>query len=118
MINQEQLPRYISHEIPELSAAIGGNKCRHVYDMVKQLFQYTARQLIRQDVDAARRSMKLAAELHSKGNSIVRMAIENVYVYSFSHAFFSNRAQRDQMLQLIPPPLYELYKKQVIYSHL
>jgi len=67
---------------------------------------------------AAQKCFTLAAKLYKKGNVAVKNAIENVYVYSFSHAFFHDEQKRKEVMEIIPLPLYELYKKQVINSHL
>jgi hypothetical protein len=118
MISQDELPSYIEKSIPELSKEIKRAKCANAYDMVKQMLAYTTLQVLRQNRDAAKTCLSLVAQLYKKGNKHVKNAIENVYVYSFSHAFFHNEEKRKEMMEIIPLPLYELYKKQVINSHL
>jgi hypothetical protein len=118
MISQEELPSFIEKSIPELSGVIKKNKCKNAYDVVRQMLTYTTSQVVKHNLDAAKKCLLLAAQLYKKGNAHVKNAIENVYVYSFSHAFFHDEEKRKQMMEIIPLPLYELYKKQVINSHL
>jgi hypothetical protein len=118
MISQEELPAFIEKSIPELSKEIRKSKCENTYEVVKQMFAYTTRQVLKHNVGAAKKCLTLAAQLYKKGNIHIKNAIENVYVYSFSHAFFHDEKKKREMMEIIPLPLYELYKKQVINSHL
>ncbi len=118
MINQEELSGYVEKEIPEMAGMLAASKCRNAYDVAKQLFKYTSAQILTHNINAAKKCLALAAQLYNMGNNIVKNAIENVYVYSFSHAFFCDESKRREMMQLVPASLYNLYKKQVINSHL
>ena len=104
--------------MPELAAICHQEKPRNVYDIVRQMLKYTKSQMIRHNVQAAQKCMKLAEQLYYKGNNAIKNAIENVYVYSFSHAFLSDSNMDKEIAQVIPASLYRLYKKQVINSHL
>jgi len=118
MISQEELPVFIEKSIPELLGVIKKNKCTNTYDVVRQMLTYTTSQVVKHNIADAKKCMTLAALLYQKGNIDVKNAIENVYVYSFSHAFFHDEDKRKEMMAIIPMQLYELYKKQVINSHL
>jgi hypothetical protein len=118
MINQENLPGYIGKEIPELSGICEQENCRNVYDIVKQMLRYTTAQVLTHNISAAKQCLCLAEKLYKKGNAVVKNAIENVFVYSFSHAFFHDSRKRKEVMDIVPASLYELYKKQVINSHL
>jgi hypothetical protein len=118
MINDEEVSSYVGKEIPELTAAIEKGKCRNAYDVVKQLFTYTASQIVTQNVAAARKGLALAEQLYDNGNRVVKNAIENIFVYSFSHTFFLDGSNRREVMQLMPNGLKRLYKAQVINSHI
>lgn len=118
MINQQELTGYVEREIPELSGIIEKSKCRNAYDVVRQLFKYTTTQIVKHNINAAKKCLSVAEQLYNKGNTVVKNAIENVYVYSFSHAFFYDENKRKEVMEIVPLSLYELYKKQVINSHL
>ena len=118
MITLLELPEYIEHEMPELSGICSGTKCHNAYDVVRYMLKYTKSQVIKHNMNAARKCMNLAEQLYHKGNNAVKNAIENVYVYSFSHAFFHDEKEKDQVMEIVPPALYKLYLQQLISSHL
>ena len=118
MINQEELPEVIERSIPEFSGIFKKQNCRNVYDIVRQMLKYTTKQVLNHNLKAAQKCMSLAEELYYKGNTAIKNAIENVYVYSFSHAFFCDENKKNEVIGIVPHSLYELYKKQVINSHL
>ena len=118
MIDQTELPGYIKKTLPELSGICEKENCRNAYDIVREMLKYTTSQVLEHNMKAAKSCLLLAANLYSKGNAVVKNAIENVYVYSFSHAFFHDDKRRKEILAIVPDSLYSLYKKQVINSHL
>lgn len=118
MIGQTEMQALIEESIPELSGTIKKQKCNDVYDIAHQMLAYTTSQVIKHNMAAAKQCFALAARLYKKGNTTIKNAIENVYVYSFSYAFFHDDEKRQQVMEIIPSPLYELYKKQVINSHI
>ena len=118
MISQSELPEFIEHNMPELSGICSKEQSRNVYDIARNLFKYTATQIAKHNINAAKKCMALAEQLYNNGNVMIKNAIENVYVFSFSHAFFSGHSQDTDILEIVPPSLYELYRKQLIGSHL
>ena len=118
MISPNDLPGLFERSLPELSGICKQSKCRNVYDMVRQMFLYTQAQIVCHHTTAAKECMALAEELYKKGNAAIKCAIENVFVYSFSRTFFCDGMIRNEATALVPATLYEVYKKQVIHSHL
>ncbi len=118
MISQQDISEYIGQEMPELSDICSREKSRTVYDVVRHMLKYTKTQMIRHNLIAAQKCMALAEQLYYKGNNAVKNAIENVFVYSFSHAFFHDADQMKEVLDIVPPSLYRLYRAQVVNSHL
>jgi hypothetical protein len=118
MISQKDLPGYIEKSIPELSGICEKEKCKTAYDFVRQLLKYTSRHVIKHNMKIARQCMAIAEQLYKKGNKTIKNAIENIFVYSFTHTFFHDESRRKELVKIVPDSLYELYKKQVIYSHL
>lgn len=118
MITQLELPEYIEHEMPELSFIYHKEKPRNVYDIVRHMLKYTQSQVVKHNLNAAKKCMALAEQLYYKGNNAIKNAIENVYVYSFSHAFFHDENEKKEIMSIVPRFLYKLYQRQVINSHL
>ena len=117
MLSQEDLSEYIEKEMPELLGKKDG-KGQNVYAIVRHMLKYTKSQVIKHNLNAAKKCMNLAEELYHKGNHAIRNAIENVYVYSFSHAFFHDEEQVKEVKDIMPDFLYKLYRKQLVNSHL
>ena len=118
MIQQQELPEFIELSIPELSGQCKRAKCRNAYDIAKQMIKYTNKSIVESNVDAAKKCLILAEQLYKKGNAVIKNSIENVFVYSLTHTFFHEEIKKEKIMAILPASLYELYKKQVIYSHL
>ena len=118
MISQKNLPLYIEHEIPELKRVSKPGIPASAYKVVGQLLTHTNVQVTTQNFKAARHCLSVAEQVYKKGNASIKNAIENVFIFSFSHAFFSDDKKRNEILEIMPAPLYDLYKNQVLNSHL
>lgn len=118
MINQQELPGYIQQSIPELSGMCNKANCSSPYDIAGQMVKYTTNNILQHDLNHAKECLTLAEHLYLKGNVAIKNAIENVFVYSFSHTFFHDEVKRKKLMDILPASLYKLYKKQVLYSHL
>jgi hypothetical protein len=118
MISQQDLPAYIEEAIPELSGMCKKEKCKNAYDIARQMLRYTSTQIMNHNIKAAKECLALSEKLYQKGNKAIKNAIENVFVYSFSHAFFHDENKKEEVIPLMPSSLYELYKRQVLNSHL
>lgn len=118
MIEQKDLPEYIEQSIPELSGICKTEHCNNAYDIAKQMIKYTSNQFSTKNMAATQKCLALAEKLYNSGSKAVKNAIENVFVYSFSHSFFHDEEKRQNMLSILPNSLYMLYKKQLISSHL
>jgi hypothetical protein len=118
MLCQEDLPEYIENAMPELAVGSKKDKPQNVYDIMRHLLKYTRSQVIKHNLSAAKKCMTLVSQLYYKGNNVIKNAIENIYVYSFSHAFFHDEEQKKEIMDIVPDTLYKLYRSQVVNSHL
>jgi len=118
MIDQQELPGLVEKALPELSGEFEKTKCRNAYDVMRQLFNYTASQVVKHNLAAAKKCLSLAEQLYHNGNITIKNAIENVFIYSFSREFFFDDKRRKEVIQIVPLSLYEIYKRQVINSHI
>jgi peptidoglycan biosynthesis protein MviN/MurJ (putative lipid II flippase) len=118
MISQQELPQFIENSMPELSKISHNEQSHNAYAVVKQLLQYTTTSIARQNMNAAKQCLALADQLYQMGNNVVKNAIENVFVFSFSHAFFHKDHNCKDALDIVPESLYELYRRQLVNSHL
>jgi hypothetical protein len=118
MIDANELPQFLEQSMPELSGICKKAGCKNPYDFAAQLIRFTREKVQQSNTDAACQCMKLAEKMYKKGTQTVKNAIENVYVYSLTCYFFHNRDEAKEISKLMPEMLLDLYRKQIIYSHL
>jgi len=118
MIEQKDLPAFIEQSIPELSGICENAHCKNPYDIARQMIRYTADHFTSRDITGAKKCLALAEHLYSSGSKVIKNAIENVYVYSFSHSLFHEEEKRQNLLSILPSSLYTVYKQQMLASHL
>ena len=81
------------------------------------LARYTRKMINLHDLPAVAKCMRLADKIYSKGNTIVKNAVENVFVYSFSGLRNCCDQQEWSKVQSgMPMTLYSLYVKQIYRS--
>jgi hypothetical protein len=54
--------------------------------------------------------------LYERGNSTVKNAIQNVFVYSFTRMFQGNPSERKILQGMVPITLYSLYIMQICHK--
>ncbi len=113
-----ELAHYIGETFPELSGIYQMENCRNAYDIAYQLIRYTRDQLSIENYFAAEKCFLIAQQIYESGNKTVRNAIENVFVFSFSHTLFHGEGGKNKVWQLIPIGLKDIYTHQVLASHL
>ena len=115
MINQIEVPMYMEEEIPELAGVLRqSNKFLNVYQTMNVFLEYTCQKITEHNTAVVKKCFLLAEMLYDKGNRIVKNAIENVFVYSFSHLPCKDKKATAQIMGLIPGTLYSVYMHQVL----
>ena len=115
MINQLEIPMYLTVALPEIKNDLQGKK-NNLFELINTLFAFTCGQIQAHNFSAVKRCFKLADKLYSKGNKTVKSAIENSFVYSFTKMFLSYPEEKQQLLALMPISLYTLYIGQVCHN--
>lgn len=115
MINEQEVMMYLKESLPDIAPE---EECRkstgNVYKTVHLLLDYTFNKVKAHNYALVKKCFSLADKLYSKGNKAVKCAIENVFVFSFSHIPAEDRAERNRILGLIPGNLYSVYMCQVL----
>jgi hypothetical protein len=117
-MNQYEVPALIADNIPEVrhelaeQAATGNvNNALHI------LTDYTFKMCKAHDLPGIQKCMKLADKIYVKGNNLVKNAVTNVFVYSFSMFRMSCNSIEWRLLQAkMPITLYSIYMQQVMKS--
>lgn len=116
MINQHELYAYIEEVLPEIKSEMIPDKIDNPYTVMNALLKLTTKKTKEHKYDIVKKCFQVADRLYSKGNSVVRIAVENVFVYSFDGLFQSCNAERRNVMALVPVTLYTLYINQH-YQH-
>jgi hypothetical protein len=69
------------------------------------------------DYEMVAKNMSLAQKLYKEGNALVRGAIENIFIYSFSTLMTRCSAVEWRVVQTcMPAELYQIYITQILRS--
>ena len=103
-----QVKKELSHHGAALTA----------YQSMQVLTDYTKRMALEHDFKMVQKCMGLVETLYAKGNSPVKNAVENVFIFSFSSIMSRCNIVEWRMIQsFMPTDLYALYIQQVLKSH-
>ncbi len=114
-MNQYEVPALIADELPEVEKELHFlSTLGNVNDAIKILTDYTKKMVLSHKFYQVSKCMQLADKIYKKGNGIVKNAVENIFIYSFSIMRISCNKVEWRMLQAnIPPSLYTVYIHQV-----
>jgi hypothetical protein len=114
MITQYQVPSYLAQTFPvfRFQPQLGSLEL-NIYQELQQFTEYTKTAIDDHDYTLAKRCFRLAGKLYEQGDTIVKNAIENIFVFSFSAFFTSHSADKVILKSFVPSTLYALYIKQV-----
>ncbi len=123
MITQIQVPLFLEERLPEIKPALqkaAGPAVNTVFTAVQCLTDFTRRMIKEHNDSMTARCLSLAGRLYIKGNDVVRTAVENIYIYSFSSLLNScdDCKQRNKLQAAMPTGLYKAYVKQITKSGL
>lgn len=115
-MNQYEVPALIADKFPETHGAIVYQATLgNIYQTMTVFSQYMRKKITTHQFGKVFKCLQLADYIYSNGNSQVKNAVENEFIYSFSQASQSCSKYEWEMIKThIPPRLYTLYIKQVI----
>jgi hypothetical protein len=115
-MNQYEVSAEIADQIPEIQqeiikAPVFGS----IYMSVNVLTTYMRKMLLEHKIKQVERCMKLADKIYNKGNKMVKTAVENVFIFSFSNLQGNCSKREWQEIQTIMPvTLFSLYIQQIM----
>lgn len=117
MITQYDVARLLKEEIPQPGGiALPSKVSLQVYAAMNQLCDQTRKAVEEHNSAVARKCFKLAEKLYQQGDNVVRLLIENCFVYSLSSFMPEDNFEKIAVRSFIPDSLYSLYIKQVTKS--
>jgi len=117
MINQYEVSGYLEEALPGFNSVIDAEKKNSLYVTIYRLLTFTTQRVSEHNYTAAKKCLDAVAKLYDKGNSVVKNAVENVYVYSFSNLIYAANTDKGKLLSIIPITLYTLYVNQLYASN-
>ncbi|MEO5889490.1 MAG: hypothetical protein ABIQ31_04515 [Ferruginibacter sp.] len=118
MINQYEVAAYLADELPEINGNLKKiTPALNVFKSIQCLSDYTRNKVMQHDLRVVKKCFEIADNIYFRGNGLVRDAIENVFVYSFSSLFnLTDRKEKKELQALVPMCLYTAYVHQVFKS--
>lgn len=117
MITQYDVTPLLKKEIPQLVEKVYPARISlQVYVSMNYFSEYTKHAVEEHDFNLAKKCFALANKLYSEGDRMVRLLVENIFVYSFSAFPFANKEEGVAVKSIIPPLLYALYIRQALKS--
>jgi hypothetical protein len=118
MINQYEVPAYLVDELPGIEKELKVfSPTLNIFKTVQCLANYTKSKIIQHDLGTVKKYFAIAEEVYVKGNELVKGAIENVFVFSFSSLLnMGSREEKKELQAIIPVCLHTIYVQQVLRS--
>ena len=84
-MNQYEICAIIEDELPSVSTEIKKSSAfGNVYTIMKALTKYTRKKLALHNLSTVVKCLNLADKIYTKGNMLVKNAVETIFVFSFS----------------------------------
>lgn len=109
MIHPSQLAPFLRQQLPDLTYRLVGSAIRSPFSIMQSFAEF-AHQHIRQ-THLLRQCFELANILYRNGSGEIKLAVENVFLFSLS-AEIDLSPEREKILQLLPARLQALLQKQ------
>ena len=122
-MNQYEVPAYLEDKIPEMKELLVkkgvSSNIFDPYKSVQCLTDFTLKVAHQHNIKMLKRCFTAAERLYIKGNEMIKNAINNVFIYSFSEllADCTSRQERIKIQSVMPSYLYSAYVRQVLKSN-
>ena len=117
MLSQQEVPSLIARQLPAALFYLSDTP-PSAYQAIQALTDYTRRMALEHNFKMVQQCMALVEKIYNKGNALVKNAVENVFVFSFSTIMSRCNAVEWRIVQsYMPSDLYSLYIRQVLKSN-
>lgn len=117
MITQYEVPGLLRTEIPAINAQpFPGRASLEIYASINSLTDYTKHAVQEHDLTLAGKCFALAEKLYRNGDALVRLLIENSFLYSITSYMPCDVTEKNKVKAVIPAKLYDVYIKQVTHN--
>src|ERR1700743_137520 len=116
MFTPDAIQPWISDQLPQLKEDL--KPTCSLYQSIQVLTDYTKRRALAHDFKMVAKCMALVTKIYNKGNTLVRLAIENVFVSSCPSMMSPcNPVEWRNTQSYMPSELYNIYMQQVLRSN-
>jgi hypothetical protein len=117
MVSKYEVSELIEAELYKIRAGFHSNYASaNIYKSVECLTDCTKQAVQDHNFNLSKKCFLLAERLYANGDSIIKSAIENTFIYSFSSLMPDNKIEKLILKSIIPVTLYAVYMKQVMQS--
>lgn len=117
MITQYEVPIILDDELPLMKIRTYTTHLMvNIYRCIHDFAEYTRTAILEHHFTTVRKCFNLAEKLYSEGDKIVKMCIENIFVYFFTTFIPHDKVERLILQSYIPDSLNAVYLKQVSAS--
>jgi hypothetical protein len=118
MLSQFEVPAFIASRLPQVKRDLHRKDAElSIYQSIQVLTDYTKKMALEHDFKMVEKCMTLVEKIYQKGNALVRNAVENVFIFSFSSMLSRCNVVEWRIVQsYMPADLYALYVQQVLKS--
>ncbi len=115
-MNQYEVPALIADQFPETNKDICSlTAIGNPYQTMAVFSRFMRKKISAHQFNKVFRCLALANHIYTHGNAVVKSAVENEFIYSFSQASQScDKNQWNLVKAHIPARLYNIYIKQII----
>jgi hypothetical protein len=114
MITQYEVPGYLVEHLPAFTIKPQlGPLSMNIYKDMQHFTDYTVETIDQHNYTLAKKCFRLAEKLYLQGDTTVKNAVENIFVFSFSSIISSVNSEKLILKSFIPTILYTLYTKQI-----
>lgn len=123
MMNRYEVPSYLQDALPEMKEVLVkegvSSNLFDPYKSVQCLTDFTLKNAHEHNIKMLKRCFRAAERLYIKGNEIIKNAVTNVFIYSFSELFAgcADRRERIKIQSAMPSYLFSAYVQQVLKSN-
>jgi hypothetical protein len=118
-MQQEDVPQYIGKVVPELRDQVSSkDQCSNIYQAMHLLLDFTNDMIHANNFSMVERCFALAEKLYTKGNHVIKGAVENVYVFALDQTLSHSIEKKEKVRGMLPDSLYSVYVSQIMGSNI
>jgi hypothetical protein len=119
MINEYEAQLYIDSHLPGIVHLndVPGKKAS-ITEIVTDMASMLKQRFADKDWMSIKQIFHVAEHLLTQGNNMVKMGVQNVFIYSISSIMPAERSLRCQFQALIPITLFSIYVQQILHSNI